>query len=147
MVKTAVNDANAGFNVYVEPRTLRADLRGSSRGTLDDTVFVFAVVVDADNDKGKGGRILARPTITVETSPGNFHYWYLFDRPVSARTGQTDRRHSAHYDWRGRRHGRCHPALPRRRHAKFPVEGETDPRAHLCGAHAPSRADRSLMGS
>ena len=85
IVKTAVNDSNAGFNVYVEPRTLRADLRGSSRGTFDDTVFVFAVVVDADNDKGKGGRILARPTITVETSPGNFHYWYLFDRPVSAK--------------------------------------------------------------
>ena len=60
MVKTAVNDANAGFNVYVEPRTLRADLRGSSRGTLDDTVFVFAVVVDADHDKGKGGTDLLR---------------------------------------------------------------------------------------
>jgi hypothetical protein len=85
MVKTAVNDANAGFNVYIEPRVVRADLRGPTRGTFDDTVFVFAVVVDADNDKGKGGRILARPTITVETSPGNFHYWYLFDRPVSAK--------------------------------------------------------------
>ena len=84
MVKTAVNDANAGFNVYVEPRTLRADLRGSSRGTFDDTVFVFAVVVDADNDKGKGGTASLRPSLTVETSPGNFHYWYLFDRPVSA---------------------------------------------------------------
>jgi RepB DNA-primase from phage plasmid len=39
-------------------------------------------VVDADFDKGKGGTVIARPSLTVETSPGNFHYWYLFDRPV-----------------------------------------------------------------
>jgi len=84
MVKAAVNDAGAGFNVYVEPRTVRSDLRGPTRGSLDDTGFVFAVVVDADHDKGKGGKVLARPTLTVETSPGNFHYWYLFDRPVPA---------------------------------------------------------------
>jgi hypothetical protein len=84
MVKTAVNDANAGFNVYIEPRTVRADLRGPTRGTLDDTSFVFAVVVDADNDKGKGGTVSLRPTLTVETSPGNYHYWYLLDRPISA---------------------------------------------------------------
>ena len=72
MVKTAVNDANAGFNVYVEPRTLRADLRGSSRGTFDDTEFVFGLVVDADHDKGKGGTIMVRPSLTIETSPEIF---------------------------------------------------------------------------
>ena len=25
-----------------------------------------------------------RPSLTVETSPGNFHYWYLFEQPVAA---------------------------------------------------------------
>jgi hypothetical protein len=84
MVKTAVNDANASFNVYVEGRTLRADLRGPARGSLADTEFVFGLVVDVDHDKGKGGDIKVRPSLTVETSPGNFHYWYLLDRPIAA---------------------------------------------------------------
>ena len=85
IIKAATFDARAGFNVYIEARTVRSDLRGPTRGKLADTEFVFALVVDADHDKGKGGAITARPTMTVETSPGNFHYWYLFDRPVSAK--------------------------------------------------------------
>jgi putative DNA primase/helicase len=85
IIKAATFDARAGFNVYIEPRTVRSDLRGPTRGKLADTEFVFALVVDADHDKGKGGAITARPSITIETSPGNFHYWYLFERPVSAK--------------------------------------------------------------
>jgi hypothetical protein len=89
MIKTAVNDANASFNVYVEVRTVRADLRGKARGSLDDTELVFGLVVDADNDKGKGGVVKVRPSLVVETSPGNFHYWYLFTQPVTARQAKT----------------------------------------------------------
>jgi hypothetical protein len=42
-------------------------------------------VVDSDADKGKGGIVKVRPSLVVETSPGNFHFWYLFDKPVIAK--------------------------------------------------------------
>jgi hypothetical protein len=84
MVKTAIGDAAAGHNVYIEARTVRASLRGNQRGTLADTAWVFGLVADGDADKGKGGSITVRPSLVVETSPGNFHYWYLFTRAIPA---------------------------------------------------------------
>jgi hypothetical protein len=84
MVKTAIGDATAGHNVYIEARTVRADLRGNQRGTFADTAWVFGLVADGDADKGKGGSITVRPSLVIETSPGNFHYWYLFAHAVPA---------------------------------------------------------------
>ena len=84
MVKTAVDDATAGHNGYIEARTVRADLRGNQRGTFADTAWVFGLVADGDADKGKGGSITVRPSLVIETSPGNFHYWYLFTRAIPA---------------------------------------------------------------
>src|SRR5262249_22736945 len=81
---TAVSDALAGHNAYIEARTVRADLRGNLRGGLADTAWVFGLVIDGDADKGKGGTITVRPSLVIETSPGNFHYWYLFTRAISA---------------------------------------------------------------
>ena len=89
MVKTAIGDAVAGHNVYIEARTVRADLRGNQRGTLEDTVWVFGLVADCDADKGKGGNITVRPSLVIETSPGNFHYWYLFTRAIPADQAKT----------------------------------------------------------
>jgi hypothetical protein len=63
---------------------VRADLRGSQRGTLADTAWVFGLVADGDADKGKGGSITVRPSLVIETSPGNFHYWYLITRAIPA---------------------------------------------------------------
>jgi putative DNA primase/helicase len=85
MITTAIGDATAGHNVYVEPRTVRADLRGRARGGINDTCWVFGLVVDCDADKGKGGsNITARPSLAIETSPGNYHLWYLLDRAIPA---------------------------------------------------------------
>jgi hypothetical protein len=84
MTRFAVAAAKASHNVYLDARTVRADLRGSARGSLDDTEFVLALIVDADFDKGKGGNVTVRPSLVVETSPGNFHFWYLLSRPVTA---------------------------------------------------------------
>ena len=84
MVRAAIADANASHNVYIEGRTVRADLRGSVRGTFADTEFVFGLVVDVDHDKGKGGAVTVRPSLTIETSPGNLHLWYLFTQPLAA---------------------------------------------------------------
>jgi putative DNA primase/helicase len=84
MVRAAIADANASHNVYIEGRTVRADLRGAARGTLADTEFVFGLVVDVDRDKGKGGAVTVRPSLTIETSPGNLHLWYLLTQPLAA---------------------------------------------------------------
>jgi hypothetical protein len=89
MVKLAVAAGNAGLNVYIEGRTVRADLRGPRRGTEADTEFVFALVVDSDHDKGRAGVIDARPTLTIETSPGNCQYWYFFSQPVLVKQAKT----------------------------------------------------------
>src|SRR5262249_39389723 len=58
--------------------------RGNQRGALEDTAWVFGLVADCDADKGKGGNITVRPSLVIETSPGNFHYWYLFTHAVPA---------------------------------------------------------------
>jgi len=84
MVRTAVGDALAGHNSYIETRTLRDGLRGNQRGSLEDTAWVFGLVADCDTDKNKGGNISVRPSLVIETSPGNFHYWYLFTRAIPA---------------------------------------------------------------
>ena len=84
MLATALGDAGAGHNVYIEPRTVRADLRGTKRGGLEDTAWVFGFVIDSDADKGKGGHVVAKPTLATETSVGNFHLWYLLTRAISA---------------------------------------------------------------
>src|SRR5262249_17874936 len=65
----------SGHNVYIEGRTVRRDLGAKARGTLEDTIAVFALVVDSDNDKGKAWLPTAPVSLTVETSPGNKHFW------------------------------------------------------------------------
>jgi hypothetical protein len=84
MVRTAVGDALAGHNAYIEARTVRNDLRGNKRGGLEDTAWVFGLVADCDADKNKAGNITVRPSLVIETSPGNFHFWYLLTRAIPA---------------------------------------------------------------
>jgi hypothetical protein len=84
MTADAVAASEAGFNVYVEGRTVDVSLRGRQRGTLEDTVAVFALVIDSDADKGMAWRPTAEASVVVETSPGNHHYWFLLDGAISA---------------------------------------------------------------
>jgi hypothetical protein len=55
---------------------------------LPSTAALFSsgvpFVADCDADKNRGGNITARPTLAIETSPGNFHLWYLLDRATPA---------------------------------------------------------------
>jgi hypothetical protein len=88
MIRTAETDCAAGHNVYVEIRTVRADLTGRRRGSLGDTRWVFALVVDSDGDTGKAWAPTLTPSMTVETSPGNFQYWYFLEIAVDAETGR-----------------------------------------------------------
>jgi len=85
MVEEAVRQSNAGFNVYVEARTIR---KNAGRGKMADTVGVFAFVIDADHDKGKGGHTPVQPSLAIESSPGNAHHWLLLDRPLPVAQAQ-----------------------------------------------------------
>jgi len=90
MISAAIADCEAGHNVYIEGRLVPASLRGSERGPLKDTVAVFALVVDSDADKGMGWTPPAtiRPSMTVETSPGNFQFWFFLRAAINAELAQ-----------------------------------------------------------
>src|SRR5262249_34720528 len=84
----AVGDSQAGHNVYCEGRTVREGLRGSERGKLNDTAAVFALVIDSDADKGMGWTPTTRASMVVETSPGNFQFWFFLRAAVGPERAQ-----------------------------------------------------------
>ena len=83
MAEAAIDYASAGFNVYVDGRTVRPGDR--RRGTAAETRGVFALVVERDGDTGKAGRPLpGEPSAVVETSPGNSHEWLFLKHALTA---------------------------------------------------------------
>jgi hypothetical protein len=87
MVAAAVGDSGNSFNAYVEGRTIKAGApRG--RGTLADTAAVFALVVDSDADKDMAWAPAVPVSMTIETSPGNYHYWLFLKEAVNAEVGK-----------------------------------------------------------
>jgi len=88
MVKTALADAGAGHNVYIEGRTVSGNT-ASKRGGLQQTVGVFAFVVDSDGDKNLAGTLNGvKPSLVVETSPGNSQPWLFLNRAMAAEEAQ-----------------------------------------------------------
>lgn len=85
MTDEAVRQSDAGFNVYIEGRTVA---KNASRGKLSDTIGVFGYVIDADADKGKAGHTPVQPSLVVETSPGNLHNWLLLDKALPTEPAQ-----------------------------------------------------------
>jgi len=88
LTKDAVNASVAGHNVYIEGRTVRRGLGAKERGKLEDTVAVFALVVDSDADKGKAWTPTVPVSLTVNTSPDNHHYWLFFETALDPATAQ-----------------------------------------------------------
>jgi hypothetical protein len=90
MIADAVAAAQAGHNAYIEGRTVPGSLRGGERGKLTDTVGVFALTIDSDADKGMGWTPPAtiHPSMTVETSPGNFQFWFFLKPAVDPTLAQ-----------------------------------------------------------
>jgi hypothetical protein len=78
-----------GRNVYIEARTLRPDT--VARGTLEETAWVFALVIDSDADKGRAWASTIAASMVVETSPGNSQHWFFYSR----RSGPRRRARSA----------------------------------------------------
>jgi hypothetical protein len=89
MIEEAIEASAAGHNVYVEGRTVRVGLIGKARGEFNDTIAVFALVVDSDNDKSKAWIPTVPTSLAVETSPSNAHYWFFLDRAIDPATGKT----------------------------------------------------------
>ena len=85
MAHDALVASEAGLNVYIEGRLVCPGLRGKRRGDLGDTACVFALAVDSDADKNMAWvpRADVRPTLTVETSPGNHQFWFFFERALN----------------------------------------------------------------
>jgi RepB DNA-primase from phage plasmid len=86
MTAVAIADAEAGHNVYIEARTVRGTTPG--RGKTSDTAGVFALVIDSDADTGKAHKPNAKilkPSMIIETSPGNQQDWYFLTQAISAK--------------------------------------------------------------
>lgn len=82
----AVN-AYRGANTYLSIALMKPELAAGSKGKKADVLGVLAAVTDWDtkNDPETRTDRLPLPVhIEVETSPGNFQCWYLFDRPYPA---------------------------------------------------------------
>ena len=84
MVTDALIEAEAGKNVFVEPRLVRSSGRPYERGGLYDTQAVFASVSDGDSDTKKPFAAPVPASAVVETSPGNEHSWYFLGRAIGA---------------------------------------------------------------
>jgi hypothetical protein len=83
MVSAAMAASTSEQNAWIEGRLVPLSLRG--RGKFEDTICVFALVIDSDADKGKAWSPPpgVRPTLIIETSPGNYQYWFFFKEAIS----------------------------------------------------------------
>jgi putative DNA primase/helicase len=89
MTRDAISASKNGHNVYVEGRTVRLGLTGKKRGSVEDSIAVFALVIDSDADKGLAWRPTVPVSLAVETSPGNAHFWLFFETAVDHATDIT----------------------------------------------------------
>lgn len=70
-------------NVYICPNLMRPNLERGRKGSESDVVAVLALVADLDSDTGRAGDMPVAPNYVVESSPGNFQCFVLFDRPLT----------------------------------------------------------------
>lgn len=72
-----------GANLYAPLAVMRGDLPAGMKGGESDVVAVLGAVVDSDGDKGNAAYPPLQADYVVETSPGNFQHFILFDSPLS----------------------------------------------------------------
>jgi RepB DNA-primase from phage plasmid len=103
-----------GNNCYVGIALFRPGLTSTQKGKEADVVGVLAAVTDWDGKNDpvtRNDRLPMCPMAEIETSPGNFQCWYLFDRPYSvaeakpvltalARCTKSDNTHSCDHVFR-----------------------------------------------
>ncbi|MBX5234108.1 DUF3987 domain-containing protein [Rhizobium sp. NLR4a] len=70
-------------NVFTGLQVMRKGMARGKRGSEADIVAILGLVVDLDADTGNSGDMPIEPNAVLETSPGNFQPFVLFDRPLS----------------------------------------------------------------
>lgn len=70
-------------NVFTGLQLMRKGMARGKRGSEADIVAILGLVVDLDADTGNAGDMPIEPNAVLETSPGNFQPFVLFDRPLS----------------------------------------------------------------
>jgi hypothetical protein len=78
-------------NIYMSPVTFRAELQPNSRGNAGQIVFVHALVGDFDDDDADqwAARCPVAPSYVLETSPGRYQPFFIFDEPVLPERAQS----------------------------------------------------------
>ncbi|MGP4670659.1 DUF3987 domain-containing protein [Agrobacterium salinitolerans] len=69
-------------NVFAGLQVMRKGLKRGARGGEADIVAVLGLVVDLDADTGRAGEMPVTESLRLETSPGNFQPFILFDSPL-----------------------------------------------------------------
>ncbi|MGN6307296.1 MAG: DUF3987 domain-containing protein [Mesorhizobium sp.] len=69
-------------NVYTGLQVMRRSVGRGKRGKEADIVAVLGLVVDLDADTGRAGEMPVEPNYVLETSPGNYQPFIIFDRPL-----------------------------------------------------------------
>ena len=85
MVRDAIAASQAGVNVHIEGRTVRADTPPKKRGDLGFTAAVFALVMNPDADKAMGWSPTVPIGLTVETVRGTITIGCSCARPSAPR--------------------------------------------------------------
>lgn len=70
-------------NVFTGLQVMRKGLKRGARGGEADIVAVLGLVVDLDADTGRSGEMPVAESLRLETSPGNFQPFILFENPLS----------------------------------------------------------------
>ena len=77
-------------NVYMPWAVLAPSSDSGSRGEKEDVVANLALVADMDSDKGTPPRPAPiKPSLVIESSPGNFQHVFIFDKPVPRQEAET----------------------------------------------------------
>jgi hypothetical protein len=79
-IMTHAHTPNA--NTFTGLQVMRKGLKRGSRGKEADIVAVLGLVVDLDADTGRAGEMPVESSLCLETSPGNYQPFILFDRAV-----------------------------------------------------------------
>jgi hypothetical protein len=69
-------------NVFTGLQVMRKGLKRGTRGGEADIVAVLGLVADLDADTGRTGTMPVEESLRLETSPGNFQPFILFDTPL-----------------------------------------------------------------
>jgi len=79
-------DQVPGINLYAPFCGMFSNLAFGAKGGERSVKHVFAAVADIDRDPGKPvqATIDVQPSYVIETSPGNFQYFFIFPRPLCA---------------------------------------------------------------